>query len=166
MKAPQLSHLAFEARARRTDVASPVMESYEGVREVRLVSECGSRVNWKTLLHYVDGKLKVPIRLDTDKAYVPDPIEAIILRCMRLYIAEVVPKTDEEALGSLGDVYGAIPAPNYSTNGAGASSEATEGRCNCLELLDLSEWGRIFTWLDHSLVRKSWSPDFSRACPG
>lgn len=113
-------------------------ESYEKVHEVILDAECGRQVAWKMLSSYVDGKLQVPIRFDTDRTSVSDPSDALFLEWMRRYITDVMLATDDEVIRSLAAVYGALSAPNYSANGAGSSSEASDVECNRFEWLVLA----------------------------
>lgn len=87
----------------------------------------------------------VLIQLDTDRASVSDPNEALFVEWLRRYIANVVQATDEEVLSSLAAVYGTFPAPDYSANGTGSSPEKTDCTCHPFEWLDLIEWARAVT---------------------
>lgn len=74
---------------------------------------------------------------------------------MQRYIADVVPVTEEEVLSSLAAVYVSVTAPDYYAGGTGSSAEASDVEYRRLEWLALHEWGRVVTWRDYRLARKS-----------
>lgn len=66
-------------RALRTEVTISIMESYDEMHEVRWVSEYGSRVAWKTLVRYVDGRFIVQVQLGTYRASFSNPSKALFV---------------------------------------------------------------------------------------
>lgn len=128
-----LPDLQAWARARRTEVRISVLESYNKVKEARLVAECGRRVSWRERLRYVNGQFMVSVELETTRAPISDPIKALFVERLRPYITDVVPVTDDEVLTSFAAVHGTFPTLAYSESGAGPWSKASGRECHPFE---------------------------------
>lgn len=120
------------AQIRRKGVTIQVLELHKEVHEVHLLTDCGSRLECKELLRYVDGQFQVLVKFYTDQASVTDPSEAFFAEWMHRYIADISTATNDEVLSSLAAVCvcGSTTAPDYPVGGARFSLETSEVECH------------------------------------